>query len=58
MSDRLFAGLIGVSAPDGGLTAGVFFAFSTFVMKALGRLPLAVPATTGRGRGLRGTRES
>jgi len=28
-----------IAAVGAGLSAGVFFAFSTFVMKALGRLP-------------------
>lgn len=41
MSNRLFTGLILFSALGCGLVAGVFFAFSTFVMKALARLPAA-----------------
>jgi uncharacterized membrane protein len=38
MSDVLFTVTL-LSALGAGVTAGVFFAFSTFVMKALGRLP-------------------
>jgi uncharacterized membrane protein len=41
MSNRLFTSLIVISALGCGLVAGVFFAFSTFVMKALARLPAA-----------------
>jgi uncharacterized membrane protein len=41
MSNRLFTILILFSALGSGLVAGVFFAFSTFVMKALARLPAA-----------------
>src|SRR4030081_3708028 len=41
MSNRLFTILILFSALGSGLMAGVFFAFSTFVMKALSRLPAA-----------------
>lgn len=37
-ADRLLSGLTLVSALGCGLTAGVFFAFSSFVMKALARL--------------------
>jgi len=37
-TDRLLFGLTLVSALGCGLTAGVFFAFSSFVMKALGRI--------------------
>ena len=39
MDNRYMAGLILVTALGSGLVAGVFFAFSSFVMKALGRLP-------------------
>ena len=39
--DRFLFALTLVSALGCALVAGVFFAFSTFVMKALGRLPLA-----------------
>lgn len=39
MIDSLFSNLKWVSALGCGLMAGVFFAFSTFVMKALARLP-------------------
>lgn len=41
MSNRLFTVLIFFSALGCGLVAGVFFAFSTFVMPALARLPAA-----------------
>lgn len=41
LSDPLFATLTLISALGTGLIAGVFFAFSSFVMKALGRLPAA-----------------
>ena len=41
MSDDLRFALILVAALGSGLIAGVFFAFSTFVMTALGRLPPA-----------------
>jgi uncharacterized membrane protein len=41
MSDRLFGSLILLSGLGCGLVAGVFFAFSTFVMPALARLPPA-----------------
>ncbi len=41
MSDRLFAMLTMACAVGCGLNAGVFFAFSAFVMKALARLPAA-----------------
>lgn len=41
MLDRLFFALTLVSALGCGLIAGVFYAFSTFVMGALGRLPAA-----------------
>jgi uncharacterized membrane protein len=41
MSDRLITGLILISALGSGLIAGSFFAFSTFVMAALARLPAA-----------------
>lgn len=41
MSDGLHFALILVAALGSGLIAGVFFAFSTFVMTALGRLPPA-----------------
>jgi uncharacterized membrane protein len=41
MSDRLISGLIFISALGSGLIAGVFFAFSSFVMAALARLPAA-----------------
>jgi uncharacterized membrane protein len=41
MSDRLIAGLIFLSTLGAGLVAGVFFAFSSFVMAALARLPAA-----------------
>ena len=40
MDDTLFA-LTLVAALGCGLLAGIFYAFSTFVMKALGRLPAA-----------------
>jgi len=39
MSDSWLFGLTLVSALGCGLIAGVFFAFSTFVMKALARVP-------------------
>jgi uncharacterized membrane protein len=39
MTDAVLFGLTLVSALGCGLVAGVFFAFSTFVMKALARLP-------------------
>lgn len=39
MSDPLVSALILLSALGCGLVAGIFFAFSTFVMTALGRLP-------------------
>jgi uncharacterized membrane protein len=39
MSDRLLSGLTIVSMLGCGLVGGVFFAFSTFVMQALARLP-------------------
>jgi len=39
MADRYVNALILLSALGSGLVAGVFFAFSSFVMKALGRLP-------------------
>ena len=38
---KLFFGLTFATALATGLMAGVFFAFSTFVMKALGRIPAA-----------------
>ncbi len=41
MSDGLLRILTLISALGCGLVAGVFFAFSTFVMKALDRLPPA-----------------
>ena len=41
MTDRLITGLIFLSAIGSGLVAGTFFAFSTFVMTALARLPAA-----------------
>lgn len=41
MSDRLITGLIFLSTLGTGLVAGVFFAFSSFVMGALARLPAA-----------------
>ena len=41
MIDGLLSGLILLSALGCGLIAGVFFAFSAFVMKALARLPSA-----------------
>jgi uncharacterized membrane protein len=41
MSDGILFALTLVSALACGLTAGVFFAFSTFVMRALARLPAA-----------------
>src|SRR5262245_65530826 len=41
MLDHLLFGLTLLSALGCGLIAGVFFAFSAFVMKALGRLPPA-----------------
>lgn len=41
MSDKLLFGVTLVSALGCGLIAGVFFAFSSFVMNALGRLPPA-----------------
>jgi uncharacterized membrane protein len=39
MWDTLFTASTFLAAIGSGLIAGVFFAFSTFVMKALGRLP-------------------
>jgi len=39
MMDRLLFGLVFVSALGCGLIAGVFFAFSAFVIKGLSRLP-------------------
>ncbi len=39
MTDSLLFGLTFVTALGCGLVAGVFFGFSTFIMKALGRLP-------------------
>jgi uncharacterized membrane protein len=39
MIDRLLFALTLLSALGSGLVAGIFFAFSTFVMKALARLP-------------------
>ena len=41
MNDRLFNILLLIAALGCGLIAGVFFAFSSFVMGALGRLPAA-----------------
>ena len=41
MMDQLIFGLTLLSALGCGLIGGVFFAFSTFVMKALARLPAA-----------------
>ncbi len=41
MTNNLFIALTLVSALGCGLVAGVFFAFSTFVMRALARLPAA-----------------
>jgi uncharacterized membrane protein len=41
MLDELLFPLVLISALGSGLIAGVFFAFSTFVMKALARLPAA-----------------
>ena len=41
MLDRLLHALTFLSALGCGLVAGVFFAFSAFVMNALGRLPAA-----------------
>lgn len=41
MIDKLILGLTFLSALGCGLIGGVFFAFSTFVMKALARLPAA-----------------
>ncbi|MGH8655081.1 MAG: DUF1772 domain-containing protein [Gammaproteobacteria bacterium] len=41
MSDRLLFALTLLSALGCGLVAGIFFAFSTFVMRALGNLPPA-----------------
>ena len=41
MTDRLLAILIVMATLGSGLMAGVFFAFSSFVMAALGRLPPA-----------------
>lgn len=41
MTDRFFFVLTFVSALGSGLVAGIFFAFSAFVMKALARLPPA-----------------
>jgi uncharacterized membrane protein len=41
MSERLLGGLVLLSALGCSLVAGVFFAFSTFVMAALARLPAA-----------------
>ena len=39
MDDAFFVALTFLSALGSGLVAGIFFAFSTFVMTALGRLP-------------------
>ncbi|HYE21467.1 MAG TPA: anthrone oxygenase family protein [Tepidisphaeraceae bacterium] len=39
MTDRLLAGLVIVGAIGAGVIGGVFFAFSSFVMGALGRVP-------------------
>ena len=41
MTDRFLFGLTLISALGCGLVAGVFFAFSNFVMKGLARLPAA-----------------
>ena len=41
MTDRLISILIVIATLGSGLMAGVFFAFSSFVMAALGRLPPA-----------------
>jgi len=41
MSDELLKVLIIITALGAGLVAGIFFAFSSFVMKALGRIPPA-----------------
>jgi uncharacterized membrane protein len=41
MPDTLLAALAFVLALGSGLVAGIFFAFSTFVMRALARLPAA-----------------
>jgi uncharacterized membrane protein len=41
MTDLLLAPLTLISALGASLVAGIFFAFSTFVMQALGRLPAA-----------------
>ena len=41
MSDRLLNGLTVLSVLGSGVVGGVFFAFSTFVMQALARLPAA-----------------
>jgi uncharacterized membrane protein len=39
MSERVLFGLVFAAAIGSGLVAGIFFAFSSFVMAALGRLP-------------------
>ncbi|GGC60427.1 anthrone oxygenase family protein [Chelatococcus reniformis] len=39
MLDRLFVPLVFIAAIGTGVVGGVFYAFSTFVMTALGRLP-------------------
>jgi uncharacterized membrane protein len=41
MHDRITMGLVLLSALGAGLVGGVLFAFSNFVMRALGRLPAA-----------------
>jgi uncharacterized membrane protein len=41
MSEGALAGLIGATSLGCGIVGGVFFAFSSFVMTALGRLPAA-----------------
>jgi len=41
MTDRVFVALTFASALGCGLNAGVFFAFSSFVMPALARVPAA-----------------
>jgi SulP family sulfate permease len=41
MSEGALVGLIGATALGCGIVGGVFFAFSSFVMTALGRLPAA-----------------
>lgn len=48
MSEGALVGLIGATSLGCGIVGGVFFAFSSFVMTALGRLPAAEGMTAMR----------